>query len=68
MSDDVSQETKAYPEFTFQHKFSFLLVGPIQCGKTFFVEKFSQRVTFFTRARNRGEDDNTIASGRIDTK
>ena len=52
----------------FRHTFSLLVVGPIQCGTTFFVEKFSQRVTFFTRARNRGEDGNTTVSDRIDTK
>ena len=38
-TDDVSLETKAYPEFMFRHKFSLLVVGPTQCGKTFFVEK-----------------------------
>ena len=38
-TDDVSLETKAYPEFMFRHKFSLLVVGPTQCGKTFFVKK-----------------------------
>ena len=37
--NDVSVETKAYPEFTFRHKFSLLVVGPTESGKTFFVEK-----------------------------
>lgn len=27
-------ETEAYPDFKFQHKFSLLVVGPTQCGKT----------------------------------
>ena len=39
LTNDVSVETKAYPEFMFRHKFSLLVVGPTQCGKTFFVEK-----------------------------
>ena len=40
LSNDVSLETKAYPEFyMFRHKFSLLVVGPTQCGKTFFFEK-----------------------------
>ena len=65
-TDDVSLETKAYPEF--RHKFSLLVVGPTQCGKTFFVEKIPQRIVFFTRARNRGEYGGTTVSGRIPTK
>ena len=36
--NDVSVETKAYPEFTSRHKFSLLVVGPTESGKTFFVE------------------------------
>ena len=32
-------ETQAYPEFTFQHMFSMLVVGPSQCGKTYFVQQ-----------------------------
>ena len=67
-SDDVSLETKAYPEFLFRHKFSLLVVGPTQCGKTFFVEKLSQRIVLFTRARNGGEYGGTTVSGRIPTK
>ena len=39
MSNDVFLETKAYPEFMFRHKFSPLVVGLTQCGKTFFFEK-----------------------------
>ena len=37
----VSQflETKAYPDFKFNHMFSMLVVGPSQCGKTYFVEQ-----------------------------
>ena len=38
-TNDVSVETKAYPEFMFRHKFSLLVVGPTECGKTFFVVK-----------------------------
>ena len=32
-------ETKTYPEFKFQHMFSMLVVGPSQCGKTYFVQQ-----------------------------
>jgi len=32
-------ETKAYPDFKFNHMFSMLVVGPSQCGKTYFVEQ-----------------------------
>ena len=32
-------ETKAYSEFQFNHMFSMLVVGPTQCGKTYFVEQ-----------------------------
>lgn len=30
---------KPYPDFKFNHMFSFLVVGPTQCGKTYFVEQ-----------------------------
>ena len=39
LTNDVSLETKAYPEFMFRHKFSLLVVGPTQCGKTFSLKK-----------------------------
>ena len=32
-------ETQSYPEFLFQHMFSMLVVGPSQCGKTYFVQQ-----------------------------
>ena len=31
--------TKPCPEFNFRHKFSFLVVGPTQSGKTYFVQQ-----------------------------
>ena len=34
-----SLETRPYPDFKFNHMFSMLVVGPSQCGKTYFVEK-----------------------------
>ena len=52
----------------FRHKFSLLVVGPTERGKTFFVEKFSQRIVLFTRARNRGKYGGTSVSGRVATK
>ena len=36
-------ETKPYLEFKFSHMFSMLVVGPIQCGKTYFVEQLLTR-------------------------
>ena len=42
LTNGVSVETKAYPEFinvVSRHKFSLLVLGPTECGKTFFVEK-----------------------------
>ena len=32
-------ETQLYPEFKFHHTFSMLVVGPTQCGKTYFVQQ-----------------------------
>ena len=32
-------ETQPYPEFKFHHMFSMLVVGPTQCGKTYFVQQ-----------------------------
>ena len=34
-----SMITKPYPEFNFRHKFSILVVGPTQSGKTYFVQQ-----------------------------
>ncbi len=31
--------TKHYPEFNFRHKFSLLVVGPSESGKTYFVQQ-----------------------------
>jgi septin family protein len=35
----ASLTTKPYPEFNFRHKFSLLVVGSSQSGKTYFVEQ-----------------------------
>ena len=35
----TSLATKPCPEFNFRHKFSLLVVGPIQSGKTYFVQQ-----------------------------
>ena len=35
----ASIATKPYSEFDFRHKFSLLVVGPTQCGKTYFVQQ-----------------------------
>ena len=37
LSHDVSLATEPYPDFMFRHKFSLLVVGPSQSGKTVFV-------------------------------
>ena len=36
-------ETKPYPDYKFNHMFSMLVVGPSQCGKTYFVEQLLTR-------------------------
>ena len=35
----ASMLTKPCPEFSFRHKFSLLVVGPTQSGKTYFVQQ-----------------------------
>ena len=35
----ASLVTKLCPEFNFRHKFSLLVVGPTQSGKTYFVQQ-----------------------------
>ena len=35
----ICLETKPYEDFKFNHMFSMLVVGPSQCGKTYFVEQ-----------------------------
>ena len=35
----ICLETMTYAEFKFYHMFSMLVVGPSQCGKTYFVEE-----------------------------
>ena len=32
-------ETQPYPKFKFNHMFSMVIVGPTQCGKTYFVQQ-----------------------------
>ena len=32
-------ETQPYPEFKFNHMFSMVIVGPTQCGKTYFMQQ-----------------------------
>ena len=70
MSNDVSLETKGYPEFyMFRHKFSLLVVGLTQCGKTFFFEKNSYNGSYSLREQEiEANMVGTTVSGRIDTK
>ena len=39
LTDVHCLESQPYPEFTFQHMFSMMVVGPSQCGKTHFVQQ-----------------------------
>ena len=39
MRSTASLATKPCPEFNFRHKFSLLVVGPTQSGKTYFVQQ-----------------------------
>ena len=56
LTNDVSVETKAYPEYLFRHKFSLLVVG------------LTEWIVLFTRARNLGEYGGTTVRGRVATK
>ena len=68
LTNDVSLKTKAYPELCFDINFHFSWWAPLSVVKHFSLKKFSQRIVFFTRARNRGEYGGTTVSGRIPTK
>lgn len=41
--EEPSLDTVPYPDFNFRHKFSLLVVGPSQSGKTYFVEQILQK-------------------------
>ena len=70
MSNDVSLETKAYPEcYMSRHKFSLLVVGLTRYGKTFFFEKISYNGSYSLREQEIEENMvGTTVSGRMDTK
>ena len=48
LSQDVSMQTEPRPDFMFRHKFSLLVVGPTQSGKTYFVKQIltSDRILY----------------------
>jgi len=52
---DVSLTTKAYAEFMFRHKFSLLVVGQTQSGKTYFVKQIltSDRILYEPKKQKR---------------
>ena len=52
----------------FDINFHLSWLAPLSVVKHFSLKKFSQRIVFFTRARNRGEYGGTTVSGRIPTK
>ena len=48
-------ETTVYPDFKFNHMFSMLVVGPSQCGKTYFVEQlFTKNCIKYPSKKPRG--------------
>ena len=51
LSHGVSLEAEPYPDFTFRHKFSLLVVGPSQSGKTAFVEQILTKSRIFYEAK-----------------
>ena len=51
LSHGVSLETEPYPDFMFRHKFSLLVVGPSQSGKTAFVEQILTKNRIFYEAK-----------------
>ena len=45
-------ETQPYPDFTFQHPYSMIVVGPSQCGKTHFVHQLlTHKCTVYPRKK-----------------
>ena len=61
-------ETEAFSDFKFQHKFSLLMVGPTQFGKTWFVEKLITTDRIQYPVRNQDVFGGTTINGRIGTK
>ena len=47
----TSLATKSCPEFNFRHKFSLLVVGPTQSGKTYFVQQIGKQSYRIRRAK-----------------
>jgi polynucleotide 5'-kinase involved in rRNA processing len=47
--------TEPYPEFNFRHKFSLLVIGPTQSGKTYFVQQIleSDRIVYEKKKKRR---------------
>ena len=68
LTNDVSLETKAYPEFMFRHKFSLLVISPTQCGRTFFVEKILTTYRILYESKKQSAYGGTKVSGKIPTK
>ena len=49
------QPSQCYTEFTFQHPFSMLVVGPTQSGKTAFVEQMFEEPRFTFPTKRKGQ-------------
>ena len=49
------QPSQCYTEFTFQHPFSMLVVGPTQSGKTVFVEQMFEEPRFAFPTKRKGQ-------------
>ena len=62
------RKPKHIQNLCFDINFHFWWWAPLSVVKHFSLKKFSQRIVFFTRARNRGEYGGTTVSGRIPTK
>jgi hypothetical protein len=63
----ASLTTKPYPEFNFRHKFSLLVVGPSQSGKTYFVQQILENNRIVYDEKNVFVFFGTTTSGKIVT-
>ena len=61
-------DTKAYPEFKFNHMFSMLVVGPSQSGKTYFVEELLTNHVSTTQTKSQEKFIGFIISGNLATQ
>ena len=60
--------TKPCPEFNFRYKFSLLVVGPIQSGKTYFVQQILENNRIVTKSKRVFAFFGTTINGKNVTK